>query len=337
MSTQAVPRAFVWRRLHSLMGLWLVLFLFEHLLTNSQAALLLGDRGRGFVHMVNALHNLPYLQVIELTLLGVPILFHAVLGVKYLFTAKANSRKTDGASPSLPEYGRNRAYTWQRITSWILLVGLIGHVAKFRFLEYPDQVALGNETYYLVRVDLDDGLYTVSDRLGVSLYDQKQIHELQKEIDKSSECALVEAAKSITEEKSILEQAQPVEYDTQKAVIFSHAQKFQEKRAWVNALSKKPITATQVIAAADNFGTATLLAVRDTFKSPIYVGLYTIFVLAACFHAFNGFWTFLITWGVIFKASAQKSMVTFSIVLMLLVTFLGLAAIWGTYWLNLRY
>lgn len=63
----AIPKAFIWRRLHSLMGLWLVLFLIEHLLTNSQAALWLGDNGRGFVNMVNAIHNLPYLEVIELT------------------------------------------------------------------------------------------------------------------------------------------------------------------------------------------------------------------------------------------------------------------------------
>ena len=48
-ATAVIPRAFIWRRLHSLMGLWLVLFLGEHLLTNSQAALWLGDNGKGFV------------------------------------------------------------------------------------------------------------------------------------------------------------------------------------------------------------------------------------------------------------------------------------------------
>lgn len=36
-----LPSAFIWRRAHSLTGLWLVLFLIEHLLTNSQAALFL--------------------------------------------------------------------------------------------------------------------------------------------------------------------------------------------------------------------------------------------------------------------------------------------------------
>ena len=60
MSTSTLPSAFIWRRVHSLMGLWLVLFLMEHLLTNSQAALLLGDNGKMFVQMVNGLHNLPF-------------------------------------------------------------------------------------------------------------------------------------------------------------------------------------------------------------------------------------------------------------------------------------
>ncbi|MES2122460.1 MAG: hypothetical protein V4492_06755, partial [Chlamydiota bacterium] len=143
MSTLSVPGAFIWRRLHSLMGLWLVLFLIEHLLTNSQAALWLGDNGKGFVDMVNMLHNLPYLEVIELTLLGVPFAIHMVWGVQYLMTAQSNSGSSDGSKPSLP-LRRNKAYSWQRITSWILLIGVIAHVAKFRFIEYPEKVHVGN-------------------------------------------------------------------------------------------------------------------------------------------------------------------------------------------------
>jgi succinate dehydrogenase / fumarate reductase cytochrome b subunit len=288
MTTAIIPKEFVWRRLHSLMGLWLVIFLLEHLLTNSQAALLLGDNGKGFVRMVNWLHNLPYLQVIEITLLGVPILIHLFLGLKYLFTAKFNSYKTDGSKPML-RYGRNRAYTWQRITSWILLIGLLVHIAHFRFLDYPRSLQLNSQSFYLIRVTSDEGLPSVASRLGVELYDERAI---TKEIGKP--------------------------------------------HAWVEALSHYTLSSGEIVAVAKDFGTASLLAVRDTFKSPYYVAFYTIFVLAACFHAFNGFWTFLITWGVILKASAQKSMVTFAIGLMLLVAFLGLASVWGTYWLNLK-
>ncbi len=334
-----IPSAFIWRRLHSLMGLWLVLFLIEHLLVNSQAALLLGNNGRGFVDMVNSIHNFPYLSVIEFTLLGVPIAIHMIWGVKYLFSAKFNAHKTDGSAPSLPEYGRNRAYSWQRITSWILLFGLIAHVVKFRFIDYPDALNVGSDTYYFVPLKVDDGIYTVADRLKVKLYDQQAIEKERKLLaERQDEQVLVEAADAL-KQKSELSWEGPKEssYDSQKAVIFTSAQKYQDKVAWVHLLESYSISKNEVIAVADNFGTASLLTVRDTFKNPLYVFLYTIFVLAACFHGFNGLWTFLITWGVVLRMSAQKSTATFAIGLMLIVTFLGLASIWGTYWLNLRY
>jgi succinate dehydrogenase / fumarate reductase cytochrome b subunit len=272
-----VPMAFIWRRLHSLAGLWFVLFLIEHLLTNSQAALWLGDNGQGFVRMVNALHNLPYLQVIEITLLGFPILLHIILGVRYLFTAQFNVTKGDGSKPYLPR-GRNYAYTLQRITSWILLACLIVHVAKFRFWEYPHSAQRGGETLYWVKVEADTGLPSVADRLGIQLYDAETLPNF----------------------------------------------------------AEATLHPAQRLAVTPDFGTATLLTVRDTFKNPFYIAFYTLFVLAACFHAFNGFWTFLISWGWVLKMAAQRAWVTVSVVLMFLMLFLGLAAVWGTYWLNLR-
>lgn len=327
---QKLSRAFIWRRIHSLMGLWLVIFLIEHLLVNSQAALLLGENGRGFVEMVNALHNLPYLQAIEIFLLGVPIFIHLVWGIQYLFTAKNNSLPTSGASPSLPEYGRNHAYTWQRITSWILVVGLIGHIAKFRFIDYPDSLKQGLTSAYFIPITVDDGIYTVAERLKTALYTQAMIDKERQELaQRMDEEALLEA-------RDVLGKSTGEKFDPQKAMIFTAAQRFEEKIAWVRQLEKYHLKENQLLAITDNFGTAELLIVRDTFKSPLYVGLYTIFVLAACFHGFNGLWTFLITWGVVLRMSAQKGALKFAWALMLLITFLGLISIWGTYWLNLR-
>lgn len=328
MTTATLPKAFIWRRLHSLMGLWLVLFLFEHLLTNSQAALLLGDNAKGFVEFVNALHNLPYLQAIEIFLLGVPIAIHAVLGIKYLFTSKMNAHRTDGSKPDMHQYGRNRAYSWQRITSWVLLIGIILHVAKFRFIEYPDSINQGDKQSYFVTVSVDKGLYTVAARLGVQLYGPEQIEEQKQDIEsRHAEQTLVEVAGTLPNKS---------EYDAQEQMILTSAQAYEQKRAWLNVLTRQKVSATQVVAVASNFGTATLLSVRDTFKSPLYVGLYTVFVLAACFHAFNGLWTFLITWGAVLRVSAQKGALKITWALMALVAFLGLASIWGTYFLNLK-
>jgi succinate dehydrogenase/fumarate reductase cytochrome b subunit len=90
------------------------------------------------------------------------------------------------------------------------------------------------------------------------------------------------------------------------------------------------------LALAPDMGTAMLLVVRETFKSPWQSVLYSIFVLAAAFHAFNGFWTFLITWGFLLSYRSQKAMIPFSVMGIGLLSFLGLAAIWGSYWINLR-
>ena len=212
-----VPKSFIWRRLHSLMGLWLVLFLLEHLLTNSQAALWVGKDGRGFVKMVNNLHNLPYIQVIELGLLAVPFAVHMFWGIRYLMTSKANSYSTKEQNPHL-NYGRNKAYTWQRITSWILLVGIILHVAKFRFIEYPNSVHLGSQTFYLVNVTLDKGLYTLADRMQVALYDENQILEEQTLLENgNAEERVMQATQKVNQQYSLW-RGPFVEYNETKAL-----------------------------------------------------------------------------------------------------------------------
>src|SRR5690348_61644 len=110
MSARASPisATFIWRRIHSLMGLWLVLYLIEHLLVNSQAALWLGEDGAGFIRLVDHIQALPYLQVIEVVFIGFPLAVHAIWGVHRALTARLNSYGGEGKAPSLP-YGRNRA------------------------------------------------------------------------------------------------------------------------------------------------------------------------------------------------------------------------------------
>lgn len=289
-SRQTLPEAFVWRRLHSLTGLWLVVFLIGHLLTNSQAALFFGDDGGGFIHSVNSIHELPYLPLIEILVLGVPIAIHTVWGIKRVRSAEYNSFGSDGAKPLL-KYPRNRAFTWQRITSWLLVVGIIAHIIHMRFVEYPLTAEKGAEHAYMVRVSSDEGLHTLAKRLDVKLYNQSQIEELKRS----------------------------------------------ENHPWMQALTYRPLKENEVMAVADNFGTAELLMVRDTFKMPVMIVLYTLLVLATCFHAFNGLWTVMITWGVSLSQYSQRWMRRLTTGLMILVGFLGLSAVWLTYWINLKH
>jgi succinate dehydrogenase / fumarate reductase, cytochrome b subunit len=263
--TEMISNTFIWRRVHSLMGLWLVLYLMVHLIVNSQAALWLGEDGIGFIDLVNLLEALPYLQVIETVWIGIPLVIHGYWGIKRALTAKNNSGGSDGSSPSLP-YGRNRSFKWQRITSWILLVGIIGHVLQMRFIHFPQKVSVGSEIAYVVPLKDDPGLDSLSERIHVKLVKEGDF----------------------------------------------------------------------VMASAPTPGKAMLLMVRETFKSPLMCVLYSVFVLAAAFHAFNGFWTSLITWGAALSYRSQKAFIPICWVGVGLLAFLGLAAIWGSYWLNLR-
>lgn len=330
MSGQAIPSAFVWRRLHSLMGLWLVLFLMEHLLTNSQAALLIGEDGGGFVRMVNLIHSLPYLPAIELTLLGGPILVHTIWGIRYLMTSAPNSGSSDGSKPSLPDYPRNKFYTLQRLTSWILAVAIVAHVVQMRFIEYPASATREGDHHYMVRLNLDPGLYTLQSRLGFQLYDSLRI-DMAAGSDRVRPAVDTPGVDSI----DFVTGPEPSRYDPDLARRLQQQQKQQQEYEWIEALRHKPLGEGQVMAVADNFGTAVLLTVRDTFKSPLFCLLYSLFVLAAAFHAFNGLWTFCITWGFTMTERSQELARYVTSGLTVLMAGLGLSAIWGTYWLNL--
>jgi succinate dehydrogenase / fumarate reductase cytochrome b subunit len=305
-----ISSVFIWRRVHSLMGFWLVLYLCLHLTVNSQATLWIGDNGSGFVTFVNFLESLPYLQVIESLLIGFPLLIHAIWGIKRALQQKSNSFRTNGTSPHL-SYSRNHAFTWQRLSSWVLLFGIIGHVAQMRFIDSPVKTEINNQVHYLNKITFDDGLYTLAPRLGVTLYSAKTISELNTYTTQNS-------------------------FSPREARRINEIQQNAQKEAWINQLKSFRLNENEVIAQSPSPGIGMLLMVRNTFKSPLMAVLYTIFVLAAAFHAFNGFWTFLITWGVILSYRSQKSMIPVSVIGIFILSFLGLIAIWGSYYLNLR-
>lgn len=328
-----IPSAFIWRRLQSFTGFWLSGYLLFHLLTNSQAALLIGNDGKGFIHGVNAINDMPFLPILEILILGIPIIIHTIWGIKYAKEAKFNSFGNAKNEPTLPEYPRNRAYTWQRITAWALVFLLIAHIVHMRFLERPLETQKGTQNYYMVRVNLDPGIYTLAARLGVELFDKDQI-QLQKEaalksgVSENTLHSFVFSLRDLFEKPEIKPDEKPQE-------LVQEQKRFEEQQ-WVHALEKKRLGKNQAIAVSKDIGTAMLLMLRETFKMPIMLVLYTLFVLIACYHGFNGLWTFLITWGVTLSQRTQARFRTFSYALMVLVAFLGLSTVWLTYWINLK-
>lgn len=163
-----LPKEFVKRRLQSIAGFVFLLFLCEHLFTNSQATFFIGDDGKAFIDSVNFIRSLPYLPVIEIVFIALPLAIHVWFGIDRILTAKYNSFPTDGAQPAFKTYSRNQAYTWQRITSIILIFAIGLHVYYMRFQREPQEVNKEG-TEYVVTLTDDPGLASVARRLDVQL------------------------------------------------------------------------------------------------------------------------------------------------------------------------
>lgn len=313
IKVEKTPKPFIYRRLHSFMGFMLVLYLLEHLITNSQASYFIGDDGNGFIKSVNFIHNLPYLPVLELLLIGIPFAIHIIWGVKYAWQSKPNSYENTGVAPYLPDYPRNQAYTWQRITSWLLILAVLFHVYQMRFSSYPVKEKLNGETFHLVPVTLDEGLYTLSRRIDVTLYDRNQIEALSSKVSPFKE----------NQEDSKVKNALA-------------RQTKEEENKFLSGLNRISLKENEGMAVSTNPGAAFLLNVRELFKSLPMRIFYSFFVIFASFHACNGLFTFAISWGITLSQRSQKLMRTFSNGLMALLIFLGLSAIWFSTLLNLK-
>lgn len=116
------------RKLHSLSGVVPIgLYLVFHLWTNARAlqGQVVYDRA------VTEIAHLPYLLAIEIVGIYIPLLFHALYGIKLAFESRPNV----GRYP----YSRNWMYTLQRVSGLVAFAFIAWHVWQFRI-----QVALGH-------------------------------------------------------------------------------------------------------------------------------------------------------------------------------------------------
>ncbi len=116
------------RRLHSLLGVVPIgIFVVQHLIINH--FIVYGEES--YNKAAGFMGNLPFVLALEIFVIYLPLIFHAVLGVYIAFTAKYNLGNY--------KFGRNWAFFFQRITGIIALIFIVWHVWQTRV-----QVALGN-------------------------------------------------------------------------------------------------------------------------------------------------------------------------------------------------
>ncbi|GAX90109.1 succinate dehydrogenase cytochrome b558 subunit [Effusibacillus lacus] len=115
-------RMFLLGRMHSLAGILpLGLFLFEHLYSNATAML-----GReAYDKQVGMLQTIPFVPVIEVLFIALPLLYHAGFGVYIGFISKNNAFRYS--------YTRNWLFVMQRISGLVTLVFILYHLWEFRF------------------------------------------------------------------------------------------------------------------------------------------------------------------------------------------------------------
>ena len=115
-------RAFWLRKAHSLSGLVPVgAFMCVHLFENASAA----NGAAAFDETVNHINSMPFVKVLEVGGIWIPILFHAILGFVIIFEGKPNAL----AYP----HGRNWLYVAQRATGVVAFAFIVFHFMNFRW------------------------------------------------------------------------------------------------------------------------------------------------------------------------------------------------------------
>ncbi|MEH7303741.1 succinate dehydrogenase cytochrome b558 subunit [Neobacillus drentensis] len=131
-------REFVYRRLHSLLGVIPIgIFLMQHLIVNHYAT----EGVESFNKAANFMGGLPFRYVLETVIIYLPILFHAIYGLYIAFTAKNNAS----------QYGffRNWMFLLQRVSGVITLIFITWHVWETRVA-----AAFGNEVNFQMMQDI---------------------------------------------------------------------------------------------------------------------------------------------------------------------------------------
>lgn len=133
-------REFFNRRLHSLLGVIPVgLFLTQHLVVNHFAT----QGPEAFNRAASFMGNLPFRYFLEIFIIFLPLLFHAIYGLYIAFTAQNNVSRYG--------YFRNWMFMLQRLTGVITLIFVTWHVWETRV-----QAALGKEVNYDMMANIVD-------------------------------------------------------------------------------------------------------------------------------------------------------------------------------------
>jgi succinate dehydrogenase / fumarate reductase cytochrome b subunit len=116
-------RSFLWRRLHSLSGIFPVgAFLLEHFISNAFAS----NGPHAYADEVKFLTGIPFLIWVECLFIYIPILYHALYGFYIWYRGESNV----GDYPFIGNWG----YAVQRWTGAIAFIYMVWHTSTMRWM-----------------------------------------------------------------------------------------------------------------------------------------------------------------------------------------------------------
>jgi succinate dehydrogenase / fumarate reductase cytochrome b subunit len=126
-------RTFLLGKLHQLTGIVpLGIFFLVHMYTNSTAM----NGAAVFNKHVQDIHNIPFLLLVEIFGIFLPLLFHSIYGIWISTEARPNVLNYS--------YGRNWFYIFQRVTGIFLFLFIFFHILNLRFGVIPGLESYGN-------------------------------------------------------------------------------------------------------------------------------------------------------------------------------------------------
>ncbi|MBU7007615.1 succinate dehydrogenase [Phosphitispora fastidiosa] len=171
---------FLERKIHSLTGIIPIgVFLLEHLITNSFAL-----KGPEYYNQkIEAFQQIPFLVPIEILLIAVPLAFHTILGLYYVYLSKNNVLQY--------KYFRNYMFYLQRITAIVTFLFVIYHAYTARIARAISGIEISYEfmngilaqplffIIYLVGLlaavfHFSNGIYTFAISWGITLGPRSQ-------------------------------------------------------------------------------------------------------------------------------------------------------------------
>jgi succinate dehydrogenase / fumarate reductase cytochrome b subunit len=157
MNAPTLDRHFALRKLHSLLGIIPIgVFLCFHMFENS-----LSVKGEEHFteHVIHKIGNMPYVELMEIFFIAVPILFHAIYGLIIWYQGKSNVLKYG--------YFRNWMYWLQRISGVVAFVFIITHVWGTRLQVLVNDAVTKDNLFAYLAGQIDNPLTLVWYSIGI--------------------------------------------------------------------------------------------------------------------------------------------------------------------------